>query len=624
MKTALHSFILFVIIGLILASCSPATPTSVAPILPTATLDLSGSVNFEVTVQYDTAAVYNTVGQIVRFKYIIKMVKNDINDATPPNVTISGIAASCPPINTISNLNERFDPGEVLECTGDYILTQADLDKGSVTNVVTATVYTVSSSPVTTTVPTVRAKALTLTKTANPTTYSSSKQVITFTYTLTNSGATQLGPDQFTVTETGVNNNVAFPCGNPGSTLAPGAALTCTATYTVSDADMTAASISMSATATGGGATLAQPLQSILPKGTPVTATPGAASGTTIQHKVSDGEWLWQIARCYGADPAKTVAANPQLSNPAQLKAGMTVNVPNPGSVGTQNKPPCVIKHLVQSGDTWSSIAQKYNVDLGFLQRVNANTLTVGKEVKVPLYTAGLNYPTAAAPGTNPSTTALLLSVTANPTTYSQVGQVITLTYVVKNNGTTTLGPTQFKIADALINNSALFDCGPANTSLATGVSTTCTSSYTITQADMNAANVTNSATASGSGVPTSAAASVVVSKSVAAMTLSVAATPATYNQVGQVITLTYTIKNTGTSNLGPTQFTVNDFLINSNAPFNCGPANNTLIPSGTVTCTATYTIAQADVNAANITSKATAAGAGVPTVTFDYVLPKQ
>jgi LysM repeat protein len=46
--------------------------------------------------------------------------------------------------------------------------------------------------------------------------------------------------------------------------------------------------------------------------------------------------------------------------------------------------------HTVQTGDTWSSIALKYNADATVLQMVNSNTLAVGKAIKVPLNSAGI------------------------------------------------------------------------------------------------------------------------------------------------------------------------------------------------------------------------------------------
>ena len=614
MKNVFYSLGLLVIVGLILISCSPsASSTEQSLLLAQATQSTADLVTVELTVQYDTAAVYNTVGQIIRFKYIVKMVKNDLTDNIPAIVTISGISAVCPDVNSINNLNDRFDPGEVLECSGDYIITQADLDNGSVTNTATASVYSVNSNTVNTTVPTVPARALALTVSASPNTYSQAGQTITYAYTIKNSGSSQLGPAQFMVTDALINNGAAFNCGDANVTIAPEATVTCTNTYQITANDLNATTVSNNATASGGDANPSQQASSPVTK---TTSTSSTTTGSNIQHTVREGEWLWQIARCYGADPAKTVAANTQLSNTAEIKAGMIVTVPNVGSKGTVHAPPepCVTKHLVQSGDTWSSIAAKYGADAGLLQIVNASTLTVGKEVKVPLYTAGLNIPVPGSSTTVtavPSTTALTLSVTPSSTTYSQADQQITLNFVIKNSGNTTLGPAQFTVTDGLFNPST-FNCGPSNTTLSPGASTNCTMNYTITQTDMGAASIQFNSTASGGGAPTSPAVGTTISKAVSLITLSVTSTPTTYSQAEQIITFNFTIKNDGTTTLGPAQFTVTDSALNPST-FNCGSANTTLEPGATTTCVASYTISQADMGAVNIQFNATAVGGGAP-----------
>jgi len=115
--------------------------------------------------------------------------------------------------------------------------------------------------------------------------------------------------------------------------------------------------------------------------------------GDTIQHPVVAGEWLWQIARCYGAEPKKVIQANPQLPNPAMIREGITVTVQDIGSVGAIAGPPCVeeIQYTVQAGDTWDSIAQKFNADPTVLQMTNSAALTAGRvlTLKVPHNSAG-------------------------------------------------------------------------------------------------------------------------------------------------------------------------------------------------------------------------------------------
>jgi uncharacterized repeat protein (TIGR01451 family) len=231
---------------------------------------------------------------------------------------------------------------------------------------------------------------LTLTKTVNPQTYDHVGQTLTYTYVITNSGNITLGPDQFSVDDTGLD--APFDCGDPNTTLAPTQTLTCSATYIVTQADMDAASIETSATVSGGGIQASTPVNLTIMKGigVPPTTTPPSNStqSTDIQHTVVDGEWLWQIARCYGADPKQVVQANSQLPDVDLISPGMIVAVPNIGSKGTNFGPPCLATYTVQSGDTWNSIAQKYGAGADILQRANPGALTAGRVIVIPLHSA--------------------------------------------------------------------------------------------------------------------------------------------------------------------------------------------------------------------------------------------
>ncbi len=222
---------------------------------------------------------------------------------------------------------------------------------------------------------------MTLTKTANPTTYDRIDQTITYTYVITNVGATPLGPAQFTVSDTGFATPII--CGEATLTLASNATVTCSVNYKITQADMGAASVSTSATAVVGSVAPSQAVSATVTK----TTLSNLPAGSTVTHQVVKGEWLWQIARCYGADPKQVSAANPPT--PAEISPNTTVTVPNIGSVGKIYGPPCVGTHTVQSGDTWNSIALKYNADQEVLQMVNSNTMTVGSVLKVPLNSAG-------------------------------------------------------------------------------------------------------------------------------------------------------------------------------------------------------------------------------------------
>ena len=134
-----------------------------------------------------------------------------------------------------------------------------------------------------------------------------------------------------------------------------------------------------------------EPIALILPTETlsPNLPNPSPAPvlqrGATIQHVVTPGESLLQIARCYGVDFEQLRTANPQIRDPKIFLPGMTVTVPNIGSAGEIYGPPCVAYYIVQSGDTWQSIANLYNADLAVLRAINKNAaLEVGQFLIIP------------------------------------------------------------------------------------------------------------------------------------------------------------------------------------------------------------------------------------------------
>ncbi len=112
--------------------------------------------------------------------------------------------------------------------------------------------------------------------------------------------------------------------------------------------------------------------------------------GGSVQHTVTQGEWLMQIARCYGTSYTAVLQANPRLYNPNFLLPGKTViTVPNVGSIGPVIGPPCVQHYTVQAGDTWQSLAQNYQTSTTILQRANPGLLNVGRVILVPTITPG-------------------------------------------------------------------------------------------------------------------------------------------------------------------------------------------------------------------------------------------
>ncbi len=87
---------------------------------------------------------------------------------------------------------------------------------------------------------------------------------------------------------------------------------------------------------------------------------------------------------------------------------------------------------------------------------------------------------------------AITLSKDASPRLYGTLGETITYTYTIVNSGNVTLdGP--FTVNDSRLGTISLCGSGP----ILPGASTSCTAPYLITQADLDAGSVVNTATAS-------------------------------------------------------------------------------------------------------------------------------
>jgi LysM repeat protein len=375
--------ILGVFIVLLLSACNiGGTPTKNPVIL--ATPSVTPVPPLELTVTADTTAPFDEVGQEIIYSYVVKNT-NGQSLPGPLSLTDENRTIECPAINTVGNNDDNLDMDEAITCTGTYSITQVDLDAGSVTNNATASIGGSISNAAAFPVTLTQNRSLTLSKAANPITYDRVDQVITYTYVILNGGNVTLqGP--FSIAD---NKLVATTCTQPeDNLLSPNEEMSCTASYTIVQADLDAGLVTNMATATNGETTSTEATKTINKAG---TGTQPPTYGETEQHTVVNGEWLWQIARCYGADPREVINANPQLGDPSKIPPGITITVPNVGSTGTVYGTPCIQFHTVVSGDTWASIAQQYNADVTLVQEANPGGLLLGDAVKVPV--GPYNYP---------------------------------------------------------------------------------------------------------------------------------------------------------------------------------------------------------------------------------------
>lgn len=218
------------------------------------------------------------------------------------------------------------------------------------------------------------------------------------------------------------------------------------------------------------------------------------------------------------------------------------------------------------------------------------------------------------------ATTGLLVTKTATlpgGKTAAEAGDVITYAVSVQNTGNATA--SGLSVSDQLGSRApSTLSCSP--TTLAPNETATCaTYTYTVTQADVDAQQpLVNRATASiTSPVASSAAgsATVPVVAQTAALSLTKAVSDVTGGRtsgalIGDVITYTITVQNTG--NVTQTNLQVTDAnaeLGTDTTPTGC---LTSLAPSATCTLTATHTVTADDVNAGQVDNVAQASSTQV------------
>ncbi|HLO29299.1 MAG TPA: DUF11 domain-containing protein, partial [Anaerolineales bacterium] len=153
------------------------------------------------------------------------------------DTTLTNVVVSDPKLTSDSNACASVAPNGTCALGGSYIVQQADVDAGSLSN--TATVTDDDLCPAagagvcsdTVTVPISQNPSMTVAK-SSATTSLSAPETVDYSYLVTNTG---------TVTLTGIslsddNDNDDMSC--PDGALAPGAVMTCTATHTFTQAEL--------------------------------------------------------------------------------------------------------------------------------------------------------------------------------------------------------------------------------------------------------------------------------------------------------------------------------------------------------------------------------------------------
>jgi len=510
-----------------------------------------------------TPPTYSKAGDTISYSYVVTNTGN-VAFAGPVTVTDDKATVTCPSGGLALSAS--------MTCTASYTITQADIDSGSVKNTAQAHANGTDSNFDDETVTAVKNPALSITKVATEQGFSAVGDLIHYTIVAKNTGNTTLSA--VTVTDAQVSDLVCTPAN--GSSLAPGATLNCTASHTIVQADIDAGSFYNQACVDDGTNGAAQQCADVTTPGTKnpalevtkvATESGFSAVGDLIHYTIvakNTGNTTLSAVTVTDAQVSDLVCTP---ANGSSLAPGATLN--------------CTASHTIVQAD----------IDAGsFYNQACVDDGTNG---------AAQQCADVTTPGTkNP---ALEVTKVATESGFSAVGDLIHYTIVAKNTGNTTLSAVT--VTDAQVSDLV---CTPANgSSLVPGASLSCTATHTITQVDLDAGSFYNQACVDDGTNGAAPACNDVTTPGTKSPALSLVktATPSTYSAVGDVINYSYLVKNIGNVTLaGPV--TVTDDKATVTCP--SVPAGG-LAPTGSITCTASYTITQGDLDNESVTNTAQA-----------------
>jgi uncharacterized repeat protein (TIGR01451 family) len=459
------------------AEYDAAKPTGVFEITNTATASGTPPSRPAVTSRPASATVKVSNPGLRIVKATTKAFVSEVGEQVPYTFTVTNLAllqvadnvtVTDPKVGTVTcpATAARLAQGKSVECTGTYTVTQADLDAGRITNTATAsgllgtkTVSDVSNEVV---VPALYDPALSIVKARTTTTYNAVGQLIPYTFTVTNVG-------NVTVHDVGLNDSKVDSPGCPHKELKPGEYTVCSGTYRVTQQDLNAGLIANQATARG-----------LTPANVDVSAKSNVhviSAHAAPQLAIVKSTKTTHYAKVGEAIPYTFTVINTGNQDVSDIK------VTDPLLGGTV----CTLEALTpgtQGSCSRSRTTTAADLDAGRITNVATAAGTSPAETAVTADSNRVVVPAVYAPQ-------LTMVKSSTSTTLDGVGTKIPYELTIINTGNVTV--ENVKITDARVSD---LTC-PA-TKLPLGERITCTASYTVTQADLDAGQVLNQATVAG------------------------------------------------------------------------------------------------------------------------------
>ncbi|MGJ9494791.1 DUF7507 domain-containing protein [Actinotignum sp. GS-2025a] len=519
-----------------------------------------------------------------------EQVQYSITVSNTGNVTLSDVTVTDPLLGGTVGAVSTLAPGARQQVSGSYTLTQADIDRGGVDNIATATGIDPSGTAVsaqgTATVQLPEAPALAVTKTATPPATIAAGEQVQYSIAVRNTGNVTL--HGIAVSDPLLGGKLATI-----TTLAPGTIGTVSGSYTLTQADIDRGRLENTATAAGTS-----------PHG---TAVEGSATITTPL----PGTGVLRLVKT--------------ATTPAQLRAGepveYSIEASNSGNVTLSG---VVISDPLLGGElsTITTLAP------GASQGVTGSyTLT-----QADVDRGGLEN-TATATGTDPHGTAVTASDSATvsipdgaqiqvikqgsvPERAGEMlhaGDEVTWTFTITNRGTTTLSDVALR--DELPGLSAVsFGAWPgAAEVLAPGQSVTASATSPVTQELLDAGAVENTAEVSaisprGLEVRDSATETVVLPQSPSFALVKTGSVEKENPRAGDIVTWSFALENTGNTTLRNVVIQ-DDFPGLSEIEYSWPGEAGVLAPGEKASASATSVLTQEQVDAGTVRNDASATG---------------
>ncbi|MFF0152742.1 collagen-binding domain-containing protein [Micromonospora sp. NPDC005203] len=585
-------------------------------------------------VKSSTTTSITSVGQQVPYQFLVinnggvTLTNVTVTDAqTPPSSNANLGPATCP--------QTTLAPGAVTACTATYTVTQADLDNNAVVDVATAhgnppgSDTPIDSPPSTLTIPQAGlVAAITVVKVSETVTIGAVGQQVPYRFHVVNTGGLTLTNVTVTDVQAPPSSNANLgPITCAATTLAPGESTGCAATYTVTQADLDNGGVTDTATAHGTP-----------PGGPPVNSPP---STLTIPEAglIADIEVIKSSTTVAITAPGQQVPFTFLVVNTGGLTlTGVTIidtvlppsdrDGLGPITCGPQNTPNGEVTLApgadIQCRATYTVSAE----DFASTALINVATATGTPPVGTPPVSppSSLDIPIP-----HPE---IAITKAVTPSVVSAAGDTVTYQFVVTNTGNTSLSAVTVDETEfSGTGTPGAITCGTppvasGDVTLPAGGSTTCTSTYTVTAADIRAGRITNTAVAAGTPptipgqqppgpVRSGPATAEVTATRGAAITVVKSSSTDKISRPGQHVPFRFVVTNTGQVAL--TGVTITDTLTAPASaanlgPITCGPerapnGSVTLAAGAAVTCTATYTVSKADYHHGSLRNTATATG---------------